>query len=259
VHTRKFKFLIAVLVISALFLLVITSRTVTNPSRAGLTNAVSPGLSVLNSISKIFKKIIPFASLRDERDVLKQKVAFLSRRIEETASVYSENLRLKELLNFKAALPYATIPAQVIGRDPSSWSSSVIINKGYLDGIRNNRAVISARGLVGRVAEVGKRSSKIMLITDLNSKVGVVITRNRQGGILTGRPDGKCRIMYIALDSDVAPGDKVMTAGLGNIFPKDILAGEVAGTYKEPGRLYKCAIVKTAQDLSKLEEVLCIR
>jgi rod shape-determining protein MreC len=66
-------------------------------------------------------------------------------------------------------------------------------------------------------------------------------------------------MIYIALDSDVAAGDKVMTAGLGNIFPKDVPVGEVVTVGKEPGRLYKVAVVKPFEDLSKLEEVLCVR
>ena len=115
------------------------------------------------------------------------------------------------------------------------------------------------RGLVGRVLEVGRYSSRILLITDPNSKVGTVIQRNRQGGILVGRPDGRCKMIYIALDSDVTKGDKVITAGFGSVFPKGILIGEVLSVGKEPGRLYKYAIVRPAQDMTKLEEVLCIK
>jgi len=119
--------------------------------------------------------------------------------------------------------------------------------------------VLSTKGLIGRVLEVGRYSAKVLLITDPNSKVGVMIQRNRQGGILVGRPDGWCRMIYIALDSDVMPGDKVITAGFSTIFPKDIFVGVVVRVDKEPGRLYKSAVIKTADDLSKLEEVLCIR
>jgi len=162
-------------------------------------------------------------------------------------------------LNFRKTIPFTTIPAQVIGRDPSNWSNSLIIDKGLNGGIKQNRAVLSTKGLVGRVLEVGVYSAKILLITDPNSKVGVMIQRNRQGGILIGLPDGRCKIIYIALDSDVMPGDKVITAGFGTIFPKDILVGEVLRVDKEPGRLYKSAVIKTAEDLSKLEEILCIR
>ncbi len=183
----------------------------------------------------------------------------LSRRIDELKILSDENERLKNFINFRKNIPYYTVPASIIGRDPSNWSNSIIIDKGSGDGVRQNRAVLSTKGLVGRVLEVGRRSAKILLISDPNSKVGVMIQRNRQGGILTGRPDGRCKMIYISLDSDVAPGDKVITAGLGEIFPKGVLVGEVIKVDKEPGRLYKYAVVKTADDLSRLEEVLCIK
>lgn len=203
--------------------------------------------------------ILPFAGLREENKSLRDKLILYRQKFEMANEVYRENQRLKELLDFKKTLSYGTVAAQVIGRDPTSWSSSVIIDKGLSSGIRPNSSVVSVRGLVGRVVELGRRSSKILLITDPNSKVGVILRRTRQGGILVGQPDGYCKMIYIALDSDVAPGDKVITAGYGTVFPKDIPVGEVTKVDKEPGRLYKNAIVKTDADLSRLEEVLCIK
>ena len=117
---------------------------------------------------------------------------------------------------------------------------------------------MSTRGIVGRIVEIGKYSSKVLLITDPNLKVGVLIRRNRQGGVMVGRPGYRCKIIYIALDSDAKAGDTVITAGFGSIFPKGILVGEIEKVGKEEGRLYKYAIVRPSQDLSKLEEVLCI-
>lgn len=228
--------------------------------RINITDSITaPVLRVFDGSVSVFKRMIPFAAAREEARLLRERVALLTREAEEAKSLEAENARLKALLDFKESVPYSTIAARVIGRDPSNWSSSVIIDKGYRDGIRPNKAVLSSRGLVGRVIEVGSRSSRIILINDPNSKAGVAIARNRQGGMLVGQPGGGCRIVYLALDSDVAAGDKIMTAGFGSIFPKDILVGEVKGIHKEPGRLYKNAVIKTAQDLSKLEEVLCIR
>jgi rod shape-determining protein MreC len=202
---------------------------------------------------------MPFASLREENRILRERINLLNRKIDETKIIYDENTRLKDFINFKKTIPYFTVPAQVIGRDPSNWSNSIIINKGANDGVRQSKAVISNKGLIGRVLEIGRRSSRILLITDPNSKVGVMIQRNRQGGILTGRPDGRCKMIYISLDSDVAAGDKVITAGFGETFPSNMPVGEVVKVDKEPGRLYKYAVVKTAEDLSKLEEVLCVK
>ena len=253
---RIFKILIVVL---SLIALLATSKTITNPARVKFIDFLSPSMKGIHSFFNWTGSILPFASLRGENRILRDRIDLLNRKIDELKIVSSDNDRLKELLNFRKTIPFTTIPAQVIGRDPSNWSNSLIIDKGLDNGIRQNRAVLFTKGLVGRVLETGRYSSKILLITDPNSKVGVMIQRNRQGGILLGSPDGRCKMVYIALDSDVSPGDKVITAGFGTIFPKDVLVGEVIRVDKEPGRLYKSAIVRTAEDLSKLEEILCIK
>ncbi len=258
-HTSKNRIFKTLVILFLLAILIINAKAIVSPLRARLTDLSAPLLKSVRSSILAFKRIIPFAFLREENRVLRQKVDLLARKLEETKAVYDENNRLKGLLDFRQTLSYTTIPAQVIGRDPTNWSNSIIIDKGLTSGVRQNKAAISMKGLVGRVLEAGRKSSKILLITDPNSKVGVLIQRNRQGGILIGRPDGRCKMIYIALDSDLVPGDKVITAGFGSIFPKDILVGEVVKVDKEPGRLYKYAIVKTQEDLSKIEEVLCIR
>ncbi len=256
---RKSKIFKVLIVIISLVALIATSKTITSPARVKIVDFLAPSLKALHSFLDSAKNILPFASLREENRLLRERINLLNRKVEELKVVSSDNDRLKELLNFRKTMPFTTIPAQVIGRDPSNWSNSLIVDKGLDGGVKQNKAVLSTKGLVGRVLEVGRYSSKILLITDPNSKVGVMIQRNRQGGILIGSPDGRCKMIYIALDSDVMPGDKVITAGFGMIFPKDIIVGEVVKVDKEPGRLYKSAVVKTAEDLSKLEEILCIK
>ncbi|MDD3905310.1 MAG: rod shape-determining protein MreC [Candidatus Omnitrophica bacterium] len=254
--SRIFKVLAVIVILTAL---IVTSKTITNSARTKVVDSVSPVLKGTHSFLDSIRSVLPFASLREENRLLRERINLLNRKVEELKAISSDNDRLREILNFRKAIPFTTVPAQVIGRDPSNWSNSIIIDKGLSGGVRQNRAVLSTRGLVGRVLEVGRSSSKILLITDPNSKVGVMIARNRQGGILIGRPDGRCRMIYIALDSDVVPGDKVVTAGFGTIFPKDILVGEVLKVEKEPGRLYKSAVIKTSEDLSRLEEIMCIK
>ncbi|MCX5677676.1 MAG: rod shape-determining protein MreC [Candidatus Omnitrophica bacterium] len=249
--------ILAIIAITAF--LVANSNTISSPIRAKLLDLSSMPLKALNAVYDASRKVIPFASLSEENRLLRDRIDLLNRRLEESKSLYVENQRLKDILDFKNTIPYAAIPSEVIGRDPTNWSNSLIIDKGAAHGIRQGKAVISMKGLVGRVLEVGRYSSRILLITDPNSKVGTVIQRNRQGGILVGRPDGRCKMIYIALDSDVAKGDKVITAGFGSVFPKGILIGDVVSVGKEPGRLYKYAIIRPAQDMTKLEEVLCIK
>ena len=251
-----FKFLLIAFIVS---LLIISSRSITNRSRIKLSDTASPALKSINAVFSAAKKIIPFASLRDENEALRRNVEFLTGKLNAAKAVSEENARLKSLLEFRKTAPYEAVPAQVIGRDPTNWSNSLIVDKGIAGGVKQGKAAVSTKGLVGRVLEVGRSSAKILLITDPNSKVGVVIQRNRQGGILVGRPDGRCKMVYIALDSDVAAGDKVVTAGFGSVYPKDIPVGEVVKVGRETGRLYKYAVVKTAEDMSRVEEVLCIK
>lgn len=251
-----FKFLVVAVI---LVLLAVNSKTIVSPIRAKLTDAISVPLKAIRGICEFSGRIMPFASLREENRVLRARIDLLNRHLEESKILAAENQRLKDILDFKNAAVYSTIPAEVIGRDPSNWSNSLIIDKGTTQGIKQNKAVISMKGLVGRVLEIGRYSAKILLITDPNSKVSAVIQRNRQGGMLVGRPDGKCKMIYIALDSDIVKGDKVITAGFGSVFPRGILIGEVEDIGKEPGRLYKYAIVRPAQDMTKLEEVMCIK
>ena len=258
-HSQKEKILKSLIIIAVFIALLCSSRQIANLTRVKLQGLFTPIIGSIHSAATSIKRIVPFASLREENRILRERVELLNRKIEESRSVSSENDRLRTVLNFRKTIPYSTVPAQVIGRDPTNWSNSLIIDKGISNGLNDNKAVLSTNGLVGRIVEIGKYSAKVLLITDPNSKVGVVIQRNRHGGILVGLPDGMCKIVYISLDSDVAPRDKVITAGYGSIFPKDVIVGEVVSVGKEPGRLYKYAVVKTAEDLSRLEEVLCIK
>lgn len=249
---------VKILAILLIALLIILTSSAARLIRINITDATSPLLRAFHSFLGFLDNIAPFAALREENRILHDRVDLLTRMAEETEAIRDENTRLKALINFKKIIPYTSIPAEIIGRDPSNWSNSIIISKGKADGIKENMAVMSTRGLVGRVIEAGNRSSKVLLITDPNLKVGIMIRRNRQGGVMVGRPGGRCKVIYISLDSDAKIGDKIITAGFGSVFPRGILIGEIEHVGKEEGRLYKYAIVRPSQDLSKLEEVLCI-
>jgi len=259
VRTHKYRPSHLLILAGILALIIANSKTIASPLRMRIADSTASPLRAGQSLVAALQGILPGQAMRREIRRLNDENELLARKLEEAKALSGENDRLKELLSFQKAAPYGTIPAQVIGRDPTNWSNSIIINKGSSAGIRANRAVVSVRGLVGRVLELGRRSAKILLITDPNSKVGVISEPSGQGGIIIGRPDGKCKMIYIALDAEVRAGDTVVTAGFGTIFPKGILVGEVTKVGRDPGRLYKYAIVRPAQEMSKLEEVLCIK
>ena len=167
------------LVFTILFLVVINSRATPSPLRTKATELGAGVLKTSHGASSFFASLIPFAGYRHENRALREHVALLNTKLEAAKTTSEENQRLRDFLEFRKIVPYSTVPAQVIGRDPSNWSNSLIIDRGANSGVRSNKAVLSTKGLVGRVVELGRRSSKVLLISDPNSKVGVVVLRNR--------------------------------------------------------------------------------
>jgi len=116
----------------------------------------------------------------------------------------------------------------------------------------------TVKGLIGSVEEVSPDSSKIMLITDPNSKIGVLLEPSRESGLLTGSPQGECKVIYLPLDSKIRKGERVVAAGFSKTAPKGLAIGEVVAIGVENPNLYKYAIVKPFEGMGRVEEVLCI-
>ncbi len=172
-----------------------------------------------------------------------------------------ENQRLTELLSVSKTLPAVTQNVKVcrvIGRSPSAWNRVFLVDKGSKEGIQLNMPVMSATSLIGKIVEVGPRVSKALLITDPNSRVGAVVQRTRDQGVLYGTFSGECRLKYISVDAKIKPGDNVVTAGYGGLFPGGLLVGVVDKVWKEPGQIYQVAVVRPASDLGRVEEVVCL-
>lgn len=172
-----------------------------------------------------------------------------------------ENERLTKLLEIRRVVPTRarkSVFARVIGRSPSAWSRVLLIDKGTRQGIRPNMLVLSESSLVGKVVEAGKSVSKVLLITDPNCKIGVLIQRTRQQGVLYGTSQGQSRVKYLSLETPLQEKDLVETAGLGGFYPKGIPVGEVRRAWKEPGQVYQVAEIRPMTDLSRVEEVVCV-
>jgi len=221
-------------------------------------NIIRPLLKIIDNSFDYFEKISRLPYIDSEKIELRRKIAELQNKLIKREEILLENQRLRELLGFKREIDRSSIPASVISRDPNNWSSVVFIDKGERDGITKDMIVISGEGLIGRVREAGRSMSKVMLINDIDSKVGAIVQDSREVGLLIGTPKGECKLVYLSLDSKLDAGDKILTSGMGGIYPKGLLIGEVEKVARERGGLYKFAIVRPSGKLSKLEEVLCI-
>jgi rod shape-determining protein MreC len=193
-----------------------------------------------------------------ENERLKKEISALKFRINAAQELYLENRRLKNLLSFKQNSPLSLIAARVIARDPSNWSSVIIIDKGRRDGVRSSLAVITERGLVGKVVEAAESTSKILLIIDPNVGVSAVIQRNRQEGLISGTLENLLIMRYLSTDIDIKISDVIITSGLSQIYPKGVIIGRVSEIETEFSGLSRFAMIKPEVNFSSLEEVLVV-
>ena len=166
--------------------------------------------------------------------------------------------RLQELLQFNYTINWPVLAVSVIGRDPTGWFKSVIIDKGEGSGLKLNMPVVNAHGVVGRIVSVSSNYATVLLIIDQKSAVDCLVRRSREGAMIKGLSNEICKLDYVVKSSSIVPGDLVVTSGLGGIFPKGLPVGEVSYMKDIPGELFKHIEVKPAVDFSKLEEILVI-
>jgi rod shape-determining protein MreC len=162
------------------------------------------------------------------------------------------------------ALPFKTIAAPVIARDPSGVLKTIVIGAGSDQGVHVDQIVLSEQGVVGRVSEAGSNYAKVVLITDSASSVSALVQTSRASGIVRGQY-GDTLVMEWILQSDpVKAGDVIVTAGLGlgtelrSLYPKGLVIGTVVDVTKAEVSAYQRAVVAPAVDLRKLENVLII-
>lgn len=198
-----------------------------------------------------------------DNQALKAENEELRQNIVNTTEILAENARLRAMLDYKRGAPqFDFVAAQVIARDPGTWTSIIMINKGAADGLTKDMTVVAAQGLVGSVVSVYNNSAKVQLILDPRSAVGSLVQRpeSRVAGIVEGSVANAQtpRMVNIARDADVIKSDKIITSGFGGIFPKGLLVGEVVDVVNDEGGLLKYAVLKPAVDFDRLEEVLVI-
>ncbi len=171
-----------------------------------------------------------------------------------------ENIRLKGLLEYKENSEYPTMTAQVTGRSATHWYGTIMLDLGAQDGIRKDMPVVTGAGLVGRIVSTTERSSMALILLDPDSGAGGYILRTRDHGVVLGRPGGEniLEMRLFSRDSEVRPGDVVLTSGLGEIYPKEIPIGVVKEVVRREYGLTTYAVIEPYVDFDRLEEVLIL-
>lgn len=212
----------------------------------------------INVVEGIWLKYFGLVNVHDENIRLMREIETLRMENYRYQEILATHERLQKLLQFKKTINWPVLAAQVIGRDPTGWFKSVIIDKGKNSGLKVNMPVVNARGVVGRLVSVSPNYAKLLLIIDQNSAVDCIIQRSRDEGIVKGLTAKLCKLDYVVKTSDVIVGDKVVTSGLDRVYPKGLPVGEVVEVLDIPGELFKDIKVQPMVDFSKLEELLVI-
>ncbi|MFA5383208.1 MAG: rod shape-determining protein MreC [Eubacteriales bacterium] len=263
--------LLAIAVIIVLLMLKGTVlRDVSSPSMEGvLRDACAPVQKIFMAVGNWGKGALTFplsllAASRHNRE-LTEKVSGLEGEVRELEEFRLENERLKEMLDYKSSVVSSTYSlmtvAAVISRDPGNWFDTINLGKGSRQGIRINMTVVVPEGLVGRVIKVSENTAQVLLITDPRSAVSGLIQQTRSPGLVEGAGGGAggLRMINIPYDAVIRPGQVVVTAGVGSLFPKGLPVGQIKSSGRDPSGLFYTAVIRPFVDFNRLEEVCVIQ
>ncbi len=267
--SKKFKILLAFLVIIFAFAL----RGAYTGGLASFSDNVIGIISVpfqriSSSISEgvysFLNVFLNASNISKENEELKAKIEEMNKKLVDYDKFKRENENLKEFLEIKEQNPeFEFETATVIGRDANSKFYSFTIDKGSLNGIELRDTVITSKGLVGVVNEVGISYSKVITVLDASLDVGTYISTTRDVGIVTGRiseaEKGNTLMTFLPKDVEAKKGDIVLTSGYGGNYPKDIIVGEITEIRDETHGLSKYAVIKPASDIKNVKDVLVIK
>jgi rod shape-determining protein MreC len=219
----------------------------------------SPVTSISSSVSNYFQSFANLRSAQSENDLLKQRVQELEVQIQQNNELSSENERLKSLLDLKETSQYKVLTARIIGRDSSRWFSSSIINRGSLDGVKLNMAIVTNGGLVGRVTAVSPLTAQVDLITKEKAGLGGVIgelsTSNALGVVMgTGKKE-LLEMNYVPGSIEVKQGEMVYTTGQDGIFPAGLKLGEIVEVKSGSATVPHQIFIRPSANLSSMQEV----
>lgn len=212
-----------------------------------------------SGIRGIWQNYIDLRHARQQNEDLHQQIAQMQ--LEEAAFAEDaiQGHRLQALMGFQQHYIAKTVAAQVIGTSGTDLSRMLTLDKGSLDGLKPDMAVITPNGIVGKLRDVFPHTAQLLLLNDQSSGAGVILQSTRIRAIIRGTPTGRLQIGNLTADSRIKPGETVLTSGGDLVYPRGLNVGTIESVAADPDHQpYTSIIVKPAANLSQLEEVLVI-
>jgi rod shape-determining protein MreC len=228
---QRFAFLFLILAAFGIMLLSKSETIVVEKVSTVVVDVFAPIMDVLSrpaaAANDAVKTVRGLADLRDENIRLARENERLLVWQEAARRLASQNQALQSLLDFKPSPNSQSIATRVIADSGGAFVRSIVVNAGDRDGVRKGQAAVSGAGLAGRVTTAGYRSARILLITDINSRVPILIESSRDRAILSGDNSGMPRLTFLPANASIKAGDRVITSGHGGVFPPGLQIGQV--------------------------------
>ncbi len=205
-----------------------------------------------------------FDRLKAENEALKAEIAELKDKFYRIEDIEATNKWLYDYLEIKREhTEFDFAMAEIVGREVGNYMTVFTIDVGTDAGVSENMPVITSDGIVGYVTEAGSNWSKVLTILESASAVGACVEQTGELGLLEGdynmREDGLCKLIYLSSDSKVAVGDRIISSGLGSIYPRGLVIGYVESTEYDEYTRSVVAYVRPAADLEELSRVMVIK
>ncbi len=269
---EKNKFKIIIAAVAFLLVVIIAVSSVTGAKIPVISDTVnfivSPfqkvAVGIYDGIGDFFAMLRSNKNYARENEQLKERIAALEDKIRQNDDYAQENDRLRQMLELtQKDTEFEYIAADVTASDMTNWSKTFTIDKGLVDGVEKNCAVITVNGLVGHVSEVGRTWARVVSIIDSTSSVGATITRLNVNAVVNGdlalSSDSMCVMDYLIKDINVEIGDYVVTSGNGGIYPQGLYIGKVTQLNDDVSGLSREAVIEPGVDFYDLDEVLIIK
>jgi rod shape-determining protein MreC len=261
------------LLVGVIFLVALISFSLRDRDHASLPeqlikDVVGFGQSIFSKptqyITGAFENVDSLLNTYDENKRLKSRLEEFAKLQADVNDLASENSRLREIVGKKEDLrKYEPIQATVIARNPDQWEEKVVLDKGTIHGVEVNMAVITSQGLIGKVFLATPFTSTVELLSTQNPnyRVSAMVTTDDKKevfGLIEGYDDERNELILKRIDSniEIKVGQKVMSSGLGGIFPKGLYIGEITEVTTDDFGLTKMAYIKPSADFALLDHVM---
>ena len=264
------KFFIVVLIVALSMIIVpviLSSMGLGDAVRSGVATLLKPGQKlfgfIADGIAGYTEYFTKYDELVEENAALRERLASMQDEVYDARELERVNDWLYGYLELKRQHPdYSFVDASVTGRQSSNYLSVMMIDRGTSSGVERDMPVVSADGVIGYVAEAGVSWAKVVTLCEASSSVGAVVERTGETGLVSGSytlaADDLLRMTYLSPESDIAVGDRIITSGYGNVYPRGLIVGYVESVEKDALSQSVTALVKLAARADEPEKVMVI-